>query len=79
MLAEQIALGQALARAMHASIEDTAPWLEDVKITGAGILPRDAELELMKASKHDDPRTRVRAIDRAYDSTTARYPNLFKN
>ena len=56
-----------------------APWLEDVKITGAGVLPRDAELELMRASKIDDPRTRQRAIDRAYDTTAARYPHLFKN
>jgi len=56
-----------------------APWLEDVKMTGAGVLPRDAELELMRASKVDDPRSRLRAIDRAYDVTATRYPNLFKN
>lgn len=56
-----------------------AKWLEDVKITGCGVLPRDAELELMAASKADDPRTRQRAIDRAYDRTAAAHPHLFKN
>lgn len=57
----------------------TPKWLEDVRVTGAGVLPRDAELELMAASRRDDPRDRQRAIDRAYDRTYAMHPNLFRN
>jgi hypothetical protein len=54
-------------------------WLEEVRITGAGVLPRDTETELMQASRIDHPASRQRAIDRAYDRSEARYPHLFQH
>lgn len=56
-------------------------WMIHVMLHGCGVLPKDAERELMRASKvgTSGSRERRRAIDRAYDLTSRNYPTMFKD
>lgn len=55
-------------------------WLDRVKREGCGALPRQAERELMVASRVGGAgtATRARAINRAYTRTSDMFPHLFK-
>lgn len=58
-----------------------AAWVRQAQIFGCGVLPPDAERELMRASAVGEPdsRDRRRAIDRAYSTTSRAYPQFFKD